>query len=738
MNMMLNRRSFLAGTGALVVAYSMQGPAAAQNLPGPAPQRRGTDNKKVDSYFVINLDGSVTLYSGKVDLGTGHRIALPQIVADELGIQIERITMIEGDTHLTPDQGSTSGSTGMMRGGVQTRQAAATARAALIKLGAQKMGLPEADLDTADGQVRPKKGGEGITFAALLANQTFNLDLDPKAPRRKPSEYKYVGKHVKRPDIPAKATGTHVWMHDFAVEGMLHGRSVYPPRPGAKLVSVDESSVADILGVKVVRIKDYLGVVAPREWHAEKAARQLKVEWEGGGMITSSADAQTYLRSTGPRDKDEITEKKGDFEKAWPDAVKKVSADFYWPMQSHASLGPSCAIADVKEGEATIWTASQGTHKFAEAFADILQLPQGKVRQIYLDGAGCYGMNGHDDAAMDAAILSRATGRPVRVQWSRADEHAWDPKGPPQTLTIDAGLDKDGRINTWRAQMWIPRLTPKLPHVPLVSPALAGLPQTPGIATGSLNVGASPSYDIPNMETVLHYVKDTPARTAPLRAPGKVGNLMAVETVMDELALAAGKDALAFRLEYLKDTRSIDILKKTGEIHGWQPRTEPRKDGKGRGIAFTHYKGNETYVAIAVDVDVDRTSGAIRVTRVSCAHDCGQIISPDGVKAQVEGCILQSISRTLFEETKYDRERITAVDWASYQILTFPDVPELNIALIDRPDKPPVGAGEAAVAPVAAAIANAVFDATGVRLRSAPFTPQRVRSAMVESAAKAG
>ena len=712
--------------------------ASAQNLPGPAPLRRGTDNKKVDSYFVINANGSVTLYSGKVDLGTGHRIALPQIVADELGIQIERITMIEGDTHLTPDQGSTSGSNGMMRGGVQTRQAAATARAALIKLGSQKLGVPEAELDTIDGEVRRKTGGTGITFAALLANSSFNLELDPKAPRRKPSEYKYVGKHVKRPDMPGKATGTHVWMHDFAVPGMLHGRTIFPPRPGAKLVSVDESSIADIPGARIVRIRDYLGIVAEREWNAHKASRQLKAVWEGGGIVTSSAEAQNYLRIAGPKDKDETIDKKGDFEKAWPGAAKKVSADFYWPMQSHASLGPSCAIADVKEGEATIWTASQGTHKFAEAFDAILQLPKGKVRQIYLDGAGCYGMNGHDDAAIEAAILSRAVGKPVRVQWTREDEHAWDPKGPPQTLTVEAGLDEAGKISSWRTQMWIPRPTPKLPNVPLVAPALAGLPQTEGIATGSLFQGATPIYNIPNVETVLHYLKDTPARTSPLRAPGKIGNLMAVETIMDELALLAGKDPVVFRLEYLSDPRSIDVLKKTAEIHGWQPRVEPRKDGKGRGIAFTHYKGSETWVALAIDVEVDKASGAIKVVRASCAHDCGQIISPDGVRAQVEGCIIQTVSRTMHEETKYDREKITGVDWASYPVLTFAEVPELNIALIDRPDQRPLGAGEAATAPVAAAISNAVFDATGVRLRSAPFTPQRVRSALLVGGTKAG
>ncbi len=734
----LSRRAFLAGSGSLVVAFSMHAPALAQNLPGPVPARRGTDNKKVDSYFVINADGGVTLYSGKVDLGTGHRIALPQIVADELGIAIERITMIEGDTHLTPDQGSTSGSNGMMRGGVQTRQAAATARAALIKLGAQKLNLPEAELDTIDGEVRPKKGGAGVTFAALLANQSFNLELDPKAPRRRPSEYKYVGKHVKRPDMPGKATGTHVWMHDFKVEGMLHGRSVYPPRPGAKLVSVDETSVADIPGVRVVRINNYLGVVAEREWHAHKAARQLKAVWEGGGIPTSSAEAQSYLRASGPRDGEQTIDKKGEFAKAWPGAAKKVTSDFYWPMQSHASLGPSCAIADVRSDGATIWTASQGTHKFADAFDGFLQLPKGSVRQIYLDGAGCYGMNGHDDAAADAAILSRAVGKPVRVQWTREDEHAWDPKGPPQTLTVEAGLDADGKITSWRSQMWIPRPTPKLPNVPLVGPELAGLPQTMGIATGSLFQGATPVYEIPNMETQLHFLRGAPVRTSPLRAPGKIGNLMAVETVMDELALLAGKDPVAFRLEYLKEPRSIDVLKKAAEIHGWQPRVQPRLDGKGRGIAFTHYKGNETWVALAIDVEVDKASGAIKVVRASCAHDCGQIISPDGVKAQVEGCIIQTISRTLHEETKFDRNQITGVDWASYPVLTFAEVPELNIALIDRPDQRPLGAGEAATAPVAAAIANAVFDATGVRLRSAPFTPQRVRSAMAESATKAG
>ncbi|MBM3608705.1 MAG: xanthine dehydrogenase family protein molybdopterin-binding subunit, partial [Alphaproteobacteria bacterium] len=506
MTINFSRRAFLSGSAAIVIAYSMTDKTArAQMAPAGSPSRRGTSNKLVDSYFVINTDGSVTLYSGKVDLGTGHRIALPQIAADELGIQLERITMIEGDTALTPDQGPTSGSNGMMRGGVQTRRAAATARAHLIKLGAEKLGVPADGLETIDGVVRPRAGGKGIGFGELIAGRQFDLELDTKAPVRKPSEWKYTGRSVKRPDIPDKVSGKFVWMHDFSLEGMLHGRVIHAPRPGAKLIRVDETSISDIPGVRIVRLRDFLGVVAEREWHAEKASRQLKAVWEGGGIATTSADAERYLRQDGPRDGDRTIDKQGDFDKAAGAVNRKVSADFYWPMQSHASLGPSCAVADVRNGEATVWTASQATHRFQPAFARFLGLPRDKVRLIYIDGAGCYGMNGHEDAAADAALLSRETGRPVRVQWSRADEHALDPKGPPQALSVEAGLDEHGKIAVWRSRMWIPRPTPKLPNVPLLAPQAAGLDQMDGVATGSLFQGASPIYDIANKDTVLHF-----------------------------------------------------------------------------------------------------------------------------------------------------------------------------------------------------------------------------------------
>jgi CO/xanthine dehydrogenase Mo-binding subunit len=346
-------------------------------------------------------------------------------------------------------------------------------------------------------------------------------------------------------------------------------------------------------------------------------------------------------------------------------------------------------------------------------------------------------MNGHEDAAADAAFLSRAVGKPVRVQWMREDEHGLDPKGPPQVITQEAAMSDDGKILAWRTQMWCPKPTEKLPTIPLLAPAETESKQVPGISTGSLSSGGKPPYDIPNMQVQVHWLESTPLRPSHLRAPGKIGNCLAVETMMDEMALMAGKDPVAFRLDYLPDPRGREAIERVAKLFNWDARAQPRRDGKGRGIGFTQYKGDETYVAIAMEVEVD-AGGRIRVTRVAATHDCGQVISPDGVRSQVEGCILQTIGRTLYEEVKYDRDHVTSRDWSTYPILTFTDLPEMKIELIDRPDQPPRGAGEAATAPVAAALANAVFDATGVRLRRVPFTAPRVKAAMAETRTKNG
>jgi nicotinate dehydrogenase subunit B len=403
-------------------------------------------------------------------------------------------------------------------------------------------------------------------------------------------------------------------------------------------------------------------------------------------------------------------------------------------MQSHGSIGPACAVADVGVDAATVWTASQGTHGNRDTFARFLGLPREKVRLIYLDGAGCYGMNGHEDAAADAAILSRAVGRPVRVQWSREDEHGWDPKGPPQLLDISGTVSSDGRILDWHTEMWIPQATQGLPDIPLLAPAAAGLDQVRGLQPGLIWQNGDPPYAADNVRVLVHWLKDAPLRPAPIRSPGKPANCLAVESFVDELAAAAGLDPVEFRLRGLSDARAIEVIRRTAALMKWQSRPSPvnNKDAavmRGRGIAYVHYKHNEAYIAMGMQVEVERASGRIRVAHVACAHDCGQIINPDGVRAQVEGSILQTLSRVLMEEVQFDRSRVTSVNWSTYPILRFSDVPVLDIELIDRPTQPPLGAGEAACTPVGAALANAVFDATGARLRTVPFTPQRMKAA---------
>jgi nicotinate dehydrogenase subunit B len=724
-----SRRRFLQAGGALVVSFTV--PATlAQRLPrADRALGKSLDAGEVDGFLAVNADGSITVYSGKVDLGQGLRIAIPQMAAEELGIDVDRIALIEGDTALTPDQGPTAGSTGIMRGGVQIRQAAATAREALIGLAAARAGKPAAELEARDGQVGPKGGGAGVAYADLIGDKRFELKLDPKAKLRDPASYTVVGKSVPRPDIPAKVNGRHQFVHDVRIDGMLHARVVRPPSMAAKLESVDEASIASIPGARVVRINDFLGVVAGDEWDAISAARLLKARWSESAPLIGADAVREWLRA-GPFEADETLVRKGDAPAVLAKA-KAISAEFYWPMQSHASMGPSCAIADVRDGKATIWSASQATHRFRETIARALAMPKDAVRVIYLDGSGCYGMNGHDDAAADAALLSRAVGRPVRVQWSRADEHGWDPKAPPQLLALEGSVTSDARIGAWRTQMWIPKATASLPNMPLLAFDAAGIAQTPGITTGLISQNGDPPYAVENQEVVVHWVKTSPLRPSNLRAPGKVANCFAVESFTDMLAAAARRDPVEFRLQGLTDARGIEVIRRAAATIGWQSRPSPATDaGVGRGFAYIHYKHNESYVAIAMEAGVDKASGAIRVRRIACAHDCGLVINPAALRTQIEGNILQTLSRTLFEEVAFDRSRVTSVDWASYPILTFPDAPEVLVDIVDRPAEPPLGAGEAAATPVPAALANAVFDAIGVRLTTAPFTRERVRAAI--------
>jgi CO/xanthine dehydrogenase Mo-binding subunit len=728
-----SRRAMLKG-GALTVGFALTGLRTKASAQGLSDLPRVLDPKEVDAFLAINANGTVTVFCGKVDLGQGLRIAMRQIVAEELDIGVDRINYIEGDTALTPDQGRTSGSNGIQRGGMQLRQAATTARKALVELAAQKLNVKPEDLKVANGLVSPRAGGDGVSYASLVSGRKFDLKLDPKAPRKDPATYTLVGKPLPRPDVPAKCTGSHIYMHDFSVPNMLHARVIRPPAIGAKLESVDESSIKHLAGVKVVRIKDFLAVVAEDEWTAVRAARALKAQWSAWSGLPEQAKLVQALRTDSSiSDQNLVT--KGAPVTPRPQNVKALTATYFWPMQSHASLGPSCALADVRADSATVWTASQGTHGNHTTFARFLGLPKDRVRLIYLEGSGCYGMNGHEDAAADAAIIARAVGRPVRVQWSREDEHGWDPKGPAQLLDIAGAVDADGRILDWRTEMWIPRTTRGMLNIPLLGPEAAGLDNIVGLNTGLISQNGDPPYAADHIQVIAHWLKDSPLRPAPLRSPGKPANCFAVESFTDELAAAAGIDPIEFRLRGLKNPRGIELIKRVAAMMKWQSRPSPGPDksaavGRGRGMSYVHYKHEETFVAMGMEVAVERASGKIRVERVVCAHDCGQIINPDGVRSQIEGGILQTISRVLMEEVKFDRSRVTNVDWASYPILRFTDVPKIDIDLVNRPTEPPLGAGEAACSAVGAALANAVYDASGARLRIVPFTPERVKAVL--------
>ncbi len=727
----LSRRGLLASFAGLAVTFSLARTAGA----GP----RSLDNTAVDGFLAIAPDGAVTIYGGKVDLGTGNRIALPQIVADELGAAIDRISLIEGDTALTPDQGSTGGSTGITVGGMQIRRAAATAREKLLAIAATRLNRPAGALEAIDGSVRPIGGGPGITFQDLLAGADFALAIDPNVKLLDPDKFRHIGKSMRRPDVAAKMTGRHVYLQDFRLPGMLHARVIRPPSIGARLLEVDATGLDRIPGAQLVRINNFLAVVAPAEWNALRAVDALNSVWSAPETLPGSDQVYAAVRAA-PLDREDVFRRVGDTAPILAAATRKFAASYHWPIQSHAAMGPSCAVADVRADAATVWTSSQGTHKNQRIFARFLALPVEKVRLIYMDGSGSYGTSGNDDAAADAAIISKAVGKPVRVQWSRADELAWDPKGPPQVLDLRAALDAAGNVMAWESEVLVPANTAGLPGVPLLAVGDAGLAQPAGISAGQMAGNADPPYAYPAIRATARWLKTTPLRTSNLRAPGKIGNVFAVESFTDELATAAGADPVEYRLRTLKHPRAIEVMQRTAAAMNWQPRPSPGRIDpnaamlRGRGIAYCNYKQNENYVAMGMEIELERATGLVRVTRVVCAHDCGLMINPDTVRAQVEGCILQTISRTIFEETLFDTSRVTSTDFVSYPLLTFPDVPRLDIILIDRPRERPLGAGEAATAPVAAAIGNAIFDAAGIRLRTVPFTPARLKAALQSAA----
>jgi nicotinate dehydrogenase subunit B len=730
----LNRRTFTAGLGAIVVAFSLDPKLAVGQQPAPLPGSL-SNNRMLDAWLRINADGTATVFPGKVELGQGITTALAQIVAEELDLSLERVHMIAADTARSPNEGITSGSQSIEYGGVALRLAGAEARAILVELAAKRLGVAADTLTVADGTISAPDGRK-VGYGELAGEVDFHREVTAKVAPKPPAIHKIVGQSIPRFDIPKKVTGGVAYVQDLRMPGMVHGRIVRPPRYGSKLDSIDEAGVKAMPGVvAVVRDGSFLGVIAEREEQAIKAQTALakSAKWTLGPELPDPAKIYDILMSL-PSDDTVISEKQA----ALPDGAKVFEASYHKPYMSHGSIGPSCAVAEFKDGKMTVWTHSQGIFPLRGNLAMGLKLQPADVRCIHVEGSGCYGHNAADDVGLDAALLARTVpGRPVRVQWMRGDEFGWEPFGPAMTMKLKAAL-ADGKIADWNYEVWSNTHSTR-PSEPGGNNLLASWylaePQQPapprGIPqpAGGGDRNAVPLYDFPRQKIVHHFVKPMPIRVSALRTLGAYANVFAIESFLDELAHEAGADPVAFRLAHMKEPRARAVIEAVAKNAGWKD--DEKGDGRrGRGIAFAKYKNLSVYVAVVAEVEVDRASGVVRVPRAYAVADAGQIINPDGLANQIEGGVIQSTSWTLHEHVRFDREAINSRDWVSYPILTMPEVPHVTVDLIDRPTEKSLGSGEGSQGPAAAAIANAFANATGKRIREIPLTPDRVKAAL--------
>ncbi|HTE75337.1 MAG TPA: molybdopterin cofactor-binding domain-containing protein [Xanthobacteraceae bacterium] len=750
-----SRRALLKTGGALVVSI---GAAVPFNFARAAEDAMVTGAKppltpdRLSSYIAVNADGTVSAFYGKIDGGQGLHVAIAQMVAEELDVPFKAVKVVMGDTATSVNQGGASGATGVQNGGKQLRAAAAEARRVLVELAAEKLGAPAERLSVDGGVVHTgTEMANSVSYAELIGGRYFNVALawngkigNPlyapgKAKPKDPKNYKIVGQPIKREDVAPLVFAQQDFCTDVKVPGMVHGRMVRPAIAGAMPVSVDESSIKDIPGARVVWNQGFLGIVADKEWDAIKAAQQLKVTWSNATPpFPEQASLYDHIRKA-PVRKREVAEQTGNVDEAFKGAARVIEAEYEWPFQSHASMGPACAVVEIKNDQVTLWTGSQKPHFTRDGVAAILGLPAEKVRAIWVPGPGSYGRNDAGDAAMDAALLANAVGRPVRLQYTRDQGTGWDPKGPASIHRVRAAIDAAGKVIAYEfGSKAFPRVdvnsNESKPH-----DTLAG--QLTGVALQSGDGFGEPedSYGFANKraywETVAPLLdRGSPLRTSHLRDPIGPQVHFASESFMDEVATALKLDPVAFRLQYVTDPRDIAVIKAAAEKAGWQSRVSPGKDQRGttvsgRGIAYV--QRHPTRVAMVAEVEVDRSTGKVWVRKFTVAHDCGQIINPDGLRQTIEGNVVQAISRTLWEEVRFNNKNVTSVDWLSYPILDITQTPEMiDVVLIDRPEIAPTGAGEPATRPVAAAIANAVFDATGVRIRRVPFLPDYVKAAL--------
>ena len=747
----LNRRNFLQSMGGLVVAFNLfGGPASAagaqRSLPSPAAGN-------LDAWLAVRPDNTATLFTGKIETGTGVQTALAQFAAEELDFPFEQLDVVMGTTSLTVDQGPTYGSMTIRYAGPQIRHAAAAGRQALLDLAARHFGVPVGQLVAAQGAISVAGSPDrSITYGKLVdgkridveigaSGKGFELKVAPEVRTKDPATYGVVGRPLPRKDIPGKVMAQFTYVQDVRVEGMLHGRVVRPYGVGATLQSVDEKGLEEIPGfVQVVRRENFLGVVAETEWAAIQAAARLGSQLNPAGPQAGQAK---WSQWNGLPKMDELWEtvrksvahdysvaSQGSTATALAHANRTLQATYQTPFQMHGSIGPSCAVADVRGNRATFWSGTQMPHDVRKDMARLLGIPLDNVEVRWVEGSGAYGRNGLEHVVADAAILSQAARRPVRVKWMRWDEHGWEPKGPPLVQDLRGALDDHGRVIAWQHHVWVPTFL----DTHLIAAALIGRPDIGSTGTGQPAVEYA--YTFENSEVTFHGEGRVGLMTSWLRSPAQFETTFAMESFIDELAVAARQDPLHFRLSYLKDPRAIGVLQAAAEAYGWDPRPgggaagTGGKRGHGRGIAWVNR--DDTRVATIADVTVDPDSGRIKVGRVVVAHDCGLVINPDGLKNQIEGNVIQSLSRTLHEEVTFDTAHVTSRDWVGYPILRFEEIPDrIDIVLVNNePDRPSTGGGEPSTCPTAAVISNAVYDAIGVRLRQTPFRPERVQAAM--------
>ena len=713
-------------------------PDDARVRPGSLSVVRSGGNSDFETFIRITADGSVTAFNGHVDLGTGIRTALGQIVAEELDVSFARVIVVLGDTSLVPNQGATIASETIQITAVPLRNAAAQARQFLLARAAERLELPVDELSIEDGLIRGRDN-RSVSYGELIGDETIRLELADEVQVKSVNAYTIVGQSVPRVDLPAKATGELVYVHDLRVPGMLHGRVVRPPYAGVdagafvgtSLIAVDENSVRDIPGlIAVVRIGDFVGVVAEREENAVKAAAQLQVTWKPTPTLPDMNDVATALR-THPSTPRTLIDK-GDVDAAIGAAAKPMPRTYVWPYQMHGSIGPSCAVADYQTDNVRVWSGTQNPHLLRADLALLLRQPETDIDVIRMEAAGCYGRNCADDVSADAVLLSRAVGRPVRVQLTREQEHAWEPKGTAQLMDVKGGLNADGGVAGYDFATRYPSN-----GAPTLALLLTGTipPVSEMLEMGDRT--AIPPYDYDAMRVVVH---DMPpiVRASWLRGVSALPNTFAHESYIDELATEAGVDPIKYRLRYLKDKRAVDLVNAVAERAGWTPRPvwkEPTAEGdvaRGRGFAYALYVHSKfpgygaAWSAWIADVAVNKATGDVSVTRVVAGQDSGLMINPDGVRHQIHGNVIQSTSRSLMEEVTFGRNAVTSREWGAYPIITFPQLPEIDVLMLPRQDQPPLGVGESASVPSAAAIANAIFDATGVRFREPPFTPERI------------